>query len=325
VGLRAVFGLTGLAGVALALGELPAAPARADSAAVALAIDGPTTCPTPAEVAYKLRPLLGDGGIGQPGDRVRIDRDDQALRVALVGADGRVRGLRQVDQSHDCDDLAEAAAIIVASWQAQPGSPGSGADPGATTTTPAAIGLSATSIPRIAAGDTEPAGARWFAGLGIAGNAVAGGADAVVPALTLEANVGRHLRGIGAHLRAIGGGRHTQTLPNGHAQWRRWALALGPALSWASQRVVVEADLSAAAALLALDGTGFAGNESHTMLDLGASTGVRARTRRGLCAFAGLGAAFWPRRTIAYQAPDLVGAALPRWQWLLEAGIGWDR
>jgi hypothetical protein len=323
VALRDVFGLAGLL---VALCGFPSARALADPGARALDIDGPTTCPAPAEVARKLRPLLGDGGIGQPGDRVRIEHDDRALRVALVGADGRVRGMRQVDRGNDCNDLAEAAAIIVASWQAQPGS--IGADSAAAATEPPAVAASALTARIATAADPvaiEPPGPHWFAGLGVAGNAVASADASVAPALTLEANVGPQLRGLGAHLRAIGGGRHAQALPNGQARWRRWALSLGPAWSWATRRVVVEADLSAAAALLALDGTGFEGNESHTMLDVGALGGVRVRTRHGLAPFAGLAAGFWPRRTIAYQAPDLIGAALPRWQWLLEVGIGWDR
>jgi hypothetical protein len=331
---RRVAGLgAGLIGIAAVC---PSGFARADAALPppspggrAPAIEGSGTCPTPAEVARKLRPLLGDGTVGEGGDRVRIEPDEQALRVALVAADGRVRGVRHVDRRHDCDELAEAAAIIVASWQGQ--APASD-EPRRAAPAPGTVGRSPTAISGVAhsaraVGEPapEPTGVRWFVGLGVVGNAVAtGGGGSIAPALALEANAAPSVRGFGLHLRALAGARASEPLPNGEAQWRRSALALGPAWSWASDHVIVEADVSLAAALLRIGGTGYEGNESHAMLDVGALAGLRAHSRRGLAAFAGVGAGFWPRRTIAYQAPDLVGSALPRWQWLLEAGLGWD-
>jgi hypothetical protein len=313
VGLRAVLGLT-----AFAVAGAIAGPAVQASAAALPTIEGAVTCPSPAEVAHKLRPLLGDGGLGEAGDRVRLAHAESALQVSLIAADGRVRGIRNVDERHDCDELAEAAAIIVASWQ--------GAPPVAETRAPVASAIGSAGIARTGSGTVAPDEPRAWLGLGVAGS---GAAENVAPGMALEADLdlrgltGRH--GLGLHLRGLLDGLHTEPLARGDALWRRSALSLGPSWSWASPDVVLEADLSAAAGLLTLGGSGFADNQSHTLLDFGALAGVRVRGRGGLGLFAGIGAGFWPRRTIATQAPDQDSSALPRWQWLLEAGLGWGR
>lgn len=303
-------------------------------AANALPIEGDLTCPAPADVTAKLHHLVNSDSVGQPGDRIRLVRGADALQVALVRGDGQVRGLRSLDLGHDCEELAEAAAVIVASWQtaaparaaAAPDSPPPGpARPtaGLALAAPAPLDLAAA---RAAAFASAPA---WRAnvGLGLAGAMTTGTAAApVAPGLILEATLARAGGALGLHLRGLLTASHTQALPNGEVSWRRWPVSLGPSWSWRTGRLALEVDASAGAAWLHVQGQGFAENQDHNDVDFGGSAGARlafgAARPPAWRPWVGTGAGFWPRRTATYQVPDQSRSYLPRWEWWFEIGVG---
>ena len=86
----------------------------------AVTVQGGSTCPTPAAVQARLRPLLPAGTAADNGD-VRLEREGQALHVTLHGPDGRLTARRTVGGVHSCEALADAAAVIVAAWRGDVG------------------------------------------------------------------------------------------------------------------------------------------------------------------------------------------------------------
>jgi hypothetical protein len=294
-------------------------------ATLAVEVEGSVTCPSPAEVAARLRPLLRGEVLDQAGDRVRLDRHEGVLRVAVVRADGQVRGVRNVDERHDCAELAEAAAVIVASWQPEAGLASGLGVPEATASARAAD-LRAPAAP--ISGD-EP---RFEAGVGALAD-FSGARPA--PGVGFEGGWGPAARGLALHLRAQGSQWQQLALVGGdpgHPQggdvrWRRLPLAVGPAWRWPGT-LALELDLSLAAAWLSVKGDGFVSNQRHDALDLGASAGLRLSWRgrlRPLFPFLGVSGTFWPRKTVAQEMSSQGSAALPRGEVGLVLGVAYGR
>src|SRR5690349_2658404 len=84
-------------------------------AMLAVELDGSSSCPTPEAVAERLRPLLPPdaSGVG----RVTLEPGPEGLRLSLMRSDGSRGGVRTLAGDHTCDELADAAAVIIASWQ----------------------------------------------------------------------------------------------------------------------------------------------------------------------------------------------------------------
>src|SRR5438046_635289 len=87
-------------------------------AGVLVDVEGSSTCPTPAEVAERLRSLL-PAGAGTERDRATLVQEKGELRVALRSSAGRAVGELRLDVTASCSDLAGAAAVMIAAWEAE--------------------------------------------------------------------------------------------------------------------------------------------------------------------------------------------------------------
>jgi hypothetical protein len=268
-------------------------------AAVALfAVDGSTTCPTPAEVAERLGPLLDAGG-GRRTDQVTLSLINSALVVELRDASGAQRAERRLALDASCADLASAAAIVIASWQS--GAPSARPGPVA-----AALAVSA------------PAGAlRYDVGasfLTTFNGDFAWGAS-------VDATLGRLRRRWAGRLGAFGTSLREQRLGSGRGEWTRAAVVAGPRLRFAGRAWLVDLDADALIALLYVRGAGFSSNQTSFNVDPGLAAGARVGVRVGPVAPV-LSAAVvgWLRP----QELDVVGdrpASLPQWELQLAIGF----
>src|SRR5215212_5292073 len=185
----------------------------------AVSVHGATTCPTPAAVDARLRPLLPSSSAASGNDDVRLEREGPALHIALYSADGRLAARRTIEGPHSCEALAEAAAVIVAAWKTDVGArPLLAAD----AATPAAD-LQVALTPALPG--RSPAAA-WGLSAG-GGVSMAGASPAPAAALTVvhapvpaSAWAGR--------LGAIYQGARESSLAVGKLRWQRWMLELGP-------------------------------------------------------------------------------------------------
>lgn len=106
--------------------------------ALAIEVTGPSTCPTPADVAVELARISAadtqpEGGSGPlvaeirrpaPVSRLGIEAPagsapDPRLWITLRGGDGAILTERTVTESGSCAELAAAAAVVIAAWQGE--------------------------------------------------------------------------------------------------------------------------------------------------------------------------------------------------------------
>lgn len=276
-------------------------------------VEGPSLCPTPAAVEERLRSLASATG---GGEVARLATGEGGLRVTLVRADGTEAGSRTVAGEHSCDELADAAAVMIAAWQlegaARPRLP---APP-----PPVVVAAAPAPAPAAAPAATPASRRRWELGAGL--GAALAGAD-LAPAALVVASLGDRL---GLQARALVSGNRETALPGGRASWRRALLAAGPHLRSGGARLFGEAHLGGGLSWLSIDGEGFANAQRHDDLVAGLEGGLRLGwNRAGARPWLELGAAYWPIRSVVYQLPDQRSAALPRLEGRASLGLSYGR
>jgi hypothetical protein len=269
-------------------------------------VEGSSTCPAPAAVEERLR-SLSPATAG--AEVARLTSEDDGLRVTLVRADGSTAGSRDITGQHSCDELADAAAVVISTWQLEvvarqrlPAPP-----PPAVVAPPAPVAV--------------PSRRSWELGAG-AGASLAGAE--LAPAVLLVAAVAGERLGLVA--RAHVSGNRQAEVPAGSAAWRRALLAVGPELHLPAGKLLASGHLGVGLSWLSIAGRGFADAQRHDDVVVGLAGGLRLAWRRpGLRPWLDAGAAFWPSRSLVYQEPDQQSAALPRLELLLTLGFSFGR
>jgi len=84
-------------------------------------IQGDSTCPTPGEVSEHLARLTSDGESGRipQAPHALLSTGEGFVNIQLLGPDGGLLAERRLDRAASCADLGEAAAVILAAWQAK--------------------------------------------------------------------------------------------------------------------------------------------------------------------------------------------------------------
>jgi hypothetical protein len=120
--------------------------------ALPVQVKGDGRCPQPAEVAARLGALLPPSpGSSDVGYTAELRDDGPELAIVLRGRDGSVAKERRLPRQYTCDELAAAAAAVIAAWMSDihpefaipepaPGSAGASA-PGLARSAPAPAGL----------------------------------------------------------------------------------------------------------------------------------------------------------------------------------------
>jgi hypothetical protein len=274
-------------------------------ALLGVVVEGSSTCPTPAAVTERLRALLPAGA---PADVVRLTSDGAGLRVTLLRADGSTAGSRAIAGQHSCDQLADAAAVVIATWQLE------------------AVErerLPAPPPPAVVAARAPVARSPWRWELGAGAGAGLSGPD-LAPAALLLASVAPGER-LGLTARAQVSGNRPATLPAGSADWRRALLAVGPRLRFGG-KAQAEAHAGVGLSWLSITGRGFTDARRHDDFVVGLEGVLRlAWNRSGVRPWLDAGVAFWPGRAVLYQEPDQGSKALPRLEFLFTVGLSFGR
>ncbi|MSP61552.1 MAG: hypothetical protein EXR72_14680 [Myxococcales bacterium] len=252
-------------------------------------VEGAMSCPTPAEVAARLVPLLP---AGEGRDRARIEDLGGALRVELRGPAGDLLAAQRLLAVASCEDRAAVVAVVIAAWEAvlRPG------------VVPAPPPLPIPSLRRV---HFEAA----------AGGMISLAGSAAAPGGTLEVSLAARVagRGFGARLALLGVAARDLPLGSGRASWRREAAALGPRYRFAPGRWRIDLHAEAVPAWVLVEGIDFPINRSRMGFDLGLGVGGRIALVLGPAAFfIGLTGVGWlvPQRVLVDRL-DLA-AELPR-------------
>ncbi len=295
--------------------------------AVALALRGidvvgDATCPAPAEVAAQVA-ALGPAPDGDaPTAKVIVARTERTLRLELVGPNSNDLATRELPAEGSCEDLATAAAIVVASWRANldpdlaPSVRLPANAPSPAIATPPAV-IRAAPAPR--------ASTPFAIGLGLVASETGG---ALAPGAVLVGALGLGPRGLALDASVSGTTSRTADVGalSGAASWTRATLALGPALQFGDARVRGDVHLQALGALLHVRGVGVPNATSDTTVELGVGAGARVDlVGTTSTVWVGFDAREWPGDQRLTVANTKDASQLPRLELVGSVGISLDR
>jgi hypothetical protein len=269
---------------------------------LSITVEGTTSCPQPGEVAARLQAVAPTGGMA---GRAVLSESDGALRVQLMRPDGTVVGERLLDARYPCRELADAAAVVLASWQRDLVAPA----------------IEAPEVVEPAAPPPPRAGLALELGLGL----VAAGPRPLSAGGSLSLGGGLGAWGLRLHLMAVDFHRQSITDSDAEISWNRSPLAVTLRRRFlAPLGLVVALDGGVAAAALFARSAGLDMDQNYRALDFGPTAGAQLLfdAGRGLLPFLAISSAFWVQRRVI----DLNGndyRVLPRADSWLVLGICW--
>ena len=221
-----------------------------------------------------------------------------------------------------CEDLATAAAIVVAAWRADldPNLTPQMTLPARPTFTP---GTPPTLLERAAPAPRRPT--PFAIGLGLIASETGG---ALAPGAVLVGALGLGPRGLAldANVSATTSRSADVGALPGAASWTRATLAVGPALELGQTRVRGDVHLQALAALLHVRGVGVPNAASDTTSELGVGAGGRVELASGTSGvWLGLDALGWPGDQRLSVANTNDAGQLPRFELVGSLGLSMDR
>jgi hypothetical protein len=273
---------------------------------------GTATCPSPADVSAAADAM----GYHQASRkrRAEIVGGSGGVSIVLRESDGHVIGVRTLDASASCQDLANAAALILFAWD-------QGALPTAELPAPV-LPQKATSTARVATDITPgPAkrglhldlGCESFGSWASDGVALGGG---IYGALISDSS------DLGAAFALTTEASRNLSMQGGIVSWNRWAAWLGG--QWRRKRGTFAADLEAdlALGLISASGSGFSGSQSSLSVDPGLRAGGKLLWMPGAThVWVGLFAAVWPVPHLLSLATTQGGTTVPQAELLLGLGL----
>jgi hypothetical protein len=228
-------------------------------------VEGQTDCPTPDAVGAALAKLGGLTSAGA-GDRIALAAGDEGLTVRWLDGAGHERHTWRLPRDGTCQELADAAALVVAVWAGHvdagrvpsPQLPEAGppVEPRAQLFASARRSRLAYEVAAALLVGWEPGAAASFGG------------SAVV---TLGPRSSRFTARLALSAQSLQ--RHDIAI--GRIGWTRPALSLGAQVRLARAALVFDLSIDAVAALLVLDGEGFHPTHQSYDFDPGLDVGVR--------------------------------------------------
>jgi hypothetical protein len=300
-----------------------------------VAVDGEGTCPAPDDVQRRLAQLIPEVDESERQDRAYLLRTPDALQVDLRRDDGQRIAERRLPATGSCDDLAAAAAVIIAAWEMRlkPEIAG-GVKLPSSRRPPEPSAAAQARAPAAPSAQTPTTGARASFDLGggvvggVAGGEFAPGAKVV----TTFAPAGWRL-GFAAALSAQA--RRIEELANTErARWTRAVVGGGARYRFgAGHGAVVDAHLLGLVGRVAVEGTRSVATgappdgsvpRADSSVEVGASVGGRvARPWGAVAPWLGVDVTGWPgRQRVVGTAGD---GQLPRVEAQLSLGVSWGR
>jgi hypothetical protein len=287
--------------------------------AAPLEIGGDSACPTIDAIAGRVSDLAPGGDTKGPVGFVEISRAGERLRLELRGADGKTVSSRELDGTAACDDLAEAAAVVIGTWL-------NDLDPRAALAVD--LPVAPPPAPPVVAAPVAPAPPRAVRpaqlGIGLLASAV-GGEVAAGASIRGAVDLDVSWLGLGAVVGATTMREADVGTYRNAATWTRGWLGAGPELH-AGTTTRVEAHVHGLVGLLRVAGTDVPGAASDTMLELGIGGGVSvARWVGNAAMWLGVDVLGWPgqQRLLIQNLPD--EGSLSRLDLQLAAGLALGR
>lgn len=220
-------------------------------------------CPAPVDVEARVRTILHLTPEQELNEGFAVERHEAGLYVELRSADSTVIGQRTLPAEGNCDELAQAAAVVLSAWLSDVHPDFAGALPLAAPAEPApppepepapAPPKPVAKPPPAPARSVVPAPNAWDLALGI-GSDLSGGQPTLGGYFGV--GYGARVRGFGVTAMIAPSLSRTEPLGPGFVEWRRWPLGVGPSFRLATAGVAWDLSAGPALAWLHLDGTSF--------------------------------------------------------------------
>ncbi len=281
-----------------------------------------TNCPSPKDVAARLRPLLPDeAGPADGRDVAHVEAGvvqaggAKELHLVLVRADTSVIGDRRLLMRGTCQDMADTVATVIAAWETKP-MPEVVVDLASAPVVKVTTPPSQVPAPRPASTRLRPLQIMVGASAGAAfvgGVAASGGLDVL-------------LGGFASHWQLRLGVASEATrqlgLLGGQVDWQHTTAALGVGWRAIDPSWLFSLDAGPAAGWATLAGSNFAVNRQRRSFEYGVAAGLRAgRTFGRYAVWAQWRANLWAHGQRATVAGADSGAELPQVDMALGLGI----
>jgi hypothetical protein len=282
-------------------------------------------CPAPVDVAARVRTILHLSPEQQLSEGFAVERHEAGLYVALRGADSSLIGERTLPTAGSCDELAQAAAVVLAAWLSDVHPDFAGALPAPAVQVPEAPSNTQPGAPPPAAAKAAPPPSspplpppaaaptvrrRLHVVAGLGGDLTNG---ELSPALLLGASFGAEVSGLAVSARALVTLTREQPLEPGLVTWRRWPLGIGPSLRLATSAWALSLSAGPAMAWLRLGGESYDRVAEANGLVWGGFGEVLVSGRGYLFApFGALSVQYYPANTTAYVGGSDLSWDLPK-------------
>ena len=286
-----------------------------------LTLDADGNCPSAAEVAAALAPLLPSPAVRARQHAV-ISSDDKALTLRLLGESGELILARQIDEV-DCRERARAVAVVIAAEERELSALPPIPPPAAPTLAAAPASASADSLTvTVARRPTRPRERPAYE-LSAAFVSSISGDGQFAPGVTAAVALGRHDGAFAARIALRGDGERALALGGGEAHWTRISLSAGALYRLRHGRWDFDVDAGFVAALLLVQGSGYADDQSAINFDPGLEAGVRLALRwRFLTPFVGAALSGWLRGQQVATNASAAQTEIPRVEVALTVGAG---
>jgi hypothetical protein len=296
-------------------------------------------CPAPVDVELRVRTILQLSPEQQLSEGFAVERREAGLYVALRRADSTLIGERTLPTSGSCDELAQAAAVVLSAWLTDvhpdfagvlPAREPEPEPPVAVETPPVAPPPASPPPPPpppparpVAKAQPAPPAepdSSWRLLLGIGGDWAGGG---LAPAALVGADYGTDGSGFALSARTMIIGPRQEPLGPGRVSWWRWPLALGAGARIEGKTLSFALSAGPAAAWLRLTGESFDRTSTQNAVSWGGFLDAVV-TGRGptLRPFGALNAQIYPAPAKAYvDASTPLEWQLPRLSLTLFVGI----
>jgi hypothetical protein len=265
--------------------------------ALSITVEGNTSCPEPGEVAARLAAVA-------PANRMEgkalLSESEGSLRVQLARDNGTVVGERLLDARYPCNELADAAALVLASWQGEFG----------------AAPVAAPALQVVVPPKTRT-------GLELGFGLVAAGPRPLSAGGSLSIDVGRGAWGLG--FRLIAADFHRQPIGGGEISWNRSPMAFTVRRRFRpGGQLTLALDAGVSAAALFSRSQGLEMSHASSSFDFGPTVGAQVLFDAGgqVLPFLGISSAAWIQpRVIAVNANE--SRILPKVDSWLVLGLCW--
>ena len=296
-----------------------------------IAVRGNASCPTPGALESALVGLIAPPAARGPSSPdvveaiVVVSDQGGTVTVRLSSARGEVIGEKRLPERLSCAERAQAAAVVVAAWEARlrgvaaevraPTQPPRVAVP---PPAPPAAAVAARPNDRVAGAPAAPVAIQIETRAALLASVTSSG---VAPAGTFEVAIGRADSPLAFGLGAVIVGGHTVSVASGRGVWRRFGgtVELDSVSQWSRFALYLHGGVALTA--VTVEGELLAMPSGDTLFDPGVTVGLRLALATRLAPWVGATAVSWPRAHTLVVGGTPLTAQLPQFEAWLGAGL----